>query len=103
TCHRIKPELAAFATRRSSDLGENRGGGGGGSPRPPQGHPGPGADFGAGGAPQGMVWPFRGPSGESAGGADRFHGEPGGTGPPVSDRQSTRLNSSHVEISYAVF
>src|SRR3989442_10696295 len=32
-------------------------------------------------------------------GADRFHGLHG----PLIDRKSTRLNSSHVRISYAVF
>src|SRR5690349_22059031 len=33
-----------------------------------------------------------------------IYGEAGGlSGPPGRDRKSTRLNSSHVEISYAVF
>src|SRR5690606_42163659 len=33
-----------------------------------------------------------------------IHGKPGvGVGFPVGDRKSTRLNSSHVKISYAVF
>src|SRR5690606_40784157 len=31
------------------------------------------------------------------------HGVPGPFGPPARDRKSTRLNSSHVKISYAVF
>src|SRR5690349_23989379 len=30
-------------------------------------------------------------------------GAPEGRDPPLGDRKSTRLNSSHVEISYAVF
>src|SRR5690349_24152221 len=30
-------------------------------------------------------------------------GRPGARGAPAGDRKSTRLNSSHVEISYAVF
>src|SRR5690349_22040586 len=43
-----------------------------------------------------------------AAGRDQAHHQPGDpiwAGPvrPVRDRKSTRLNSSHVEISYAVF
>src|SRR2546421_8704565 len=33
----------------------------------------------------------------------RFGQEPGQTSPPMKDRKSTRLNSSHDQISYAVF
>src|SRR5690606_40223593 len=35
----------------------------------------------------------------------KVHGVPAGmlSGSPASDRKSTRLNSSHVKISYAVF
>src|SRR5690606_42153038 len=35
--------------------------------------------------------------------ADRAGGTPGSTGHGTGDRKSTRLNSSHVKISYAVF
>src|SRR5438874_5644174 len=35
--------------------------------------------------------------------AARFHPPGDGRKPPLRDRKSTRLNSSHVEISYAVF
>src|SRR5689334_24447707 len=31
------------------------------------------------------------------------HADPGHGGPPAADRKSTRLNSSHSSISYAVF
>src|SRR5262245_64649215 len=36
-------------------------------------------------------------------GARRSRRDPGGCGPPRTDRKSTRLNSSHLGISYAVF
>src|SRR5690606_40075188 len=35
--------------------------------------------------------------------SSRRHGFTGEGAPPVRDRKSTRLNSSHVKISYAVF
>src|SRR3712207_7635684 len=36
--------------------------------------------------------------------SQRYRGsQPGPTRPPSSDRKSTRLNSSHANISYAVF
>src|SRR5690606_39882361 len=38
-----------------------------------------------------------------SGGGVSASGAPGRTGPGRSDRESTRLNSSHVKISYAVF
>src|SRR5438874_4000133 len=64
-------------------------------------------DDGTGG--RGRSVPLRGelaPSGSPAGGAGRAAREGGPRArslQPLEDRKSTRLNSSHVEISYAVF
>src|SRR5436305_12731684 len=38
-----------------------------------------------------------------AGTLEKHHSDPGLAKPRASDRKSTRLNSSHVRISYAVF
>src|SRR5437868_11381309 len=48
----------------------------------------------------GSVQPRRPPAG---GGQRRRHGPAVERGQPAGDRKSTRLNSSHVSISYAVF
>src|SRR5690606_41508555 len=45
----------------------------------------------------------RGPDGGPLRSAGRRPGDSGGTPPSARDRKSTRLNSSHVKISYAVF
>src|SRR5690625_5764816 len=80
-------DLLSFPTRRSSDLACERG-------------PGPGCGLrgeGGRGDPQ--------PSDAEA----YFHAEGSGAprrgvrAGPLGDRKSTRLNSSHVAISYAVF
>src|SRR5581483_1634600 len=47
-------------------------------------------------AAKGGAWPTRPPLG-------RFGGHAPPAGPPPPDRKSTRLNSSHANISYAVF
>src|SRR5690606_41209195 len=91
---RTPPPLHSFPTRRSSDLAE-----GYHHPelRPPRGGgraDGPGRQGPRGGGP---------PAQGRGGGAQpcRLHGPPGGE--TRRDRKSTRLNSSHVKISYAVF
>src|SRR5690606_41238878 len=78
SCNAHPPHLHSFPTRRSSDL------------RPHQ-RPGAGGHHAAGHA-------LRGAHRERGGGEQQRH-EP----QPVEDRKSTRLNSSHVKISYAVF
>src|SRR5207249_10502601 len=70
------PDLPSFPTRRSSDLGDHR---------------------------AGVV--ERQGAGELVAGLEACHGtrEPGDQQHDKQDRKSTRLNSSHVSISYAVF
>src|SRR5256885_10011273 len=43
------------------------------------------------------------PAGDAFQSADRAVGDDGGAGRACRDRKSTRLNSSHLVISYAVF
>src|SRR5690606_42093476 len=77
----------SFPTRRSSDLGRRA------EHRPER--PAPRADR-----------LFREPAAAGADGGTRGPGRAGGPdarGAGKSDRKSTRLNSSHVKISYAVF
>src|SRR5205085_8165281 len=98
-CHAHAPDLPSFPTRRSSDLAK-------GFDRAPRAamsaallvratSPPPAAGSGApplgGGRGRG---PARG--GEAASDSDPWSGL-------VADRKSTRLNSSHSQISYAVF
>src|SRR3712207_7438051 len=45
----------------------------------------------------------RGPGGRERGHRGRTHDDPGGLCRRRRDRKSTRLNSSHANISYAVF
>src|SRR5207302_4732985 len=93
------PDLHSFPTRRSSDLRPvDRGPDG-------RGAPGPGGDlYGAGHRPAAGGRPA------ANGRADRHarpltRRGPGAEADPgrSADRKSTRLNSSHVKISYAVF
>src|SRR5437660_5099317 len=75
SCHADHPHLHSFPTRRSSDLHRRRRG------RQVEGLPG------------------RGEGGHRA----FLHGPAEREGAFLTDRKSTRLNSSHVAISYAVF
>src|SRR5207253_8800843 len=82
----LPPALAVFPTRRSSDLRRGR------------------AARGvrlAGAAARGLSVPAPGPPPPRRAGAGRRGG--GGPGAGTEDRKSTRLNSSHVASSYAVF
>src|SRR5438876_2735929 len=72
-------DLHSFPTRRSSDLGPTAARGAARTERPPADSPG------------------------RAGRADPHARRAGGTRWPRRDRKSTRLNSSHPSISYAVF
>src|SRR5690606_41358094 len=92
-CSAAPLSLHSFPTRRSSDLADHPGGG----------EPARKRDqiLGTGRRrPSGCGNPRRG-----AGGVDSRRGErhTPGTGGARLDRKSTRLNSSHVKISYAVF
>src|SRR5690606_41628503 len=97
-CHR---HLHSFPTRRSSDLR--------GAYRRDSRRPGRGGGDGDG--ERGGGTPGRGRGTGGAGGAARHTGAEimnGETRLPhdigaIQDRKSTRLNSSHVKISYAVF
>src|SRR5690349_23832496 len=81
-------DLHSFPTRRSSDLSNQLGGNGG--------------NGGAGGSASASVFSVGfGPTNGAAYTATATGGNGGAGGVP--DRKSTRLNSSHVEISYAVF
>src|SRR5438445_4524889 len=76
---RAHRDLHSFPTRRSSDLDASRSGPEGATARPRVSNDGRGA------------------------GKSSARRAAGGGGPPVRDRKSTRLNSSHANISYAVF
>src|SRR5690606_41849134 len=94
-------ELHSFPTRRSSDLT--------GTP-PLRGDPGTGGASGVDriqdlvhgdgvdGAPGDPI-----PGGNKRFDADEYHRNRCAAGGALTDRKSTRLNSSHVKISYAVF
>src|SRR5205814_10267848 len=91
------PYLPSFPTRRSSDLreasgaGVHRAGGLDGA--------GAGIDRGEGGRAAAGDRPAVAGEGHGVGGGADVDGVGGG----VVDRKSTRLNSSHLGISYAVF
>src|SRR5690625_6769394 len=76
-CRRVPRVIPSFPTRRSSDLGR------------------PGAPPNSSTTPQWPPSPTLRRSGPTA--------SPPTSPPPLLDRKSTRLNSSHVAISYAVF
>src|SRR5204863_1904719 len=95
--------LPPFPTRRSSDLVELVARGGA-----PPGLLGEGGGEAAGAGGRVPAVGARGPVGEPLGRGQVGAGQLGGGGQLVDlargeDRKSTRLNSSHVEISYAVF
>src|SRR5207249_10419997 len=84
------PDLPSFPTRRSSDLSHGaRGGEGGREPR--------------GGHPRGARRVLPGRDGQAHRRVPSRRGRAAHPGGPRRDRKSTRLNSSHVSISYAVF
>src|SRR5690606_41579679 len=91
-CYAERGHRHSFPTRRSSDLGgarRHRGPAAGRRDRPPAARRrGGGGDRGAGGHGMSSSFPNTSPA------ASRRW---------ASDRKSTRLNSSHVKISYAVF
>src|SRR5690349_24992783 len=78
---RQPPKSTLFPTRRSSDLVASEGGDG----------------------EDRLLPAARGDGGAADGGLGGGCGEGGCGGEREEDRKSTRLNSSHVEISYAVF
>src|SRR5690606_41462457 len=99
----VRSSLTSFPTRRSSDLG-----GGGrraaGAAGDPQG--GGSRQRAAAGGPRmvragGVPVDPEGVDGPAAHDARRSRYGRGGALAPAGDRKSTRLNSSHVKISYA--
>src|SRR5690606_40326445 len=101
--HAPRPPLHSSPTRRSSDLGVLLAAGDSGGPVAAGRYPV--ADPGAGPLPRpGAALALRMPG---EGGSRGFQGRDGtvelaAAGAGWEDRKSTRLNSSHVKISYAV-
>src|SRR5439155_19392136 len=89
--HSAPQDTPSFPTRRSSDLRELLPAEGGGGELPLRHETGPAARRHL-------------PAGHAPAGVEPRPAEPGRRGStPAGDRKSTRLNSSHVAISYAVF
>src|SRR5690606_41899062 len=94
--HQAHLDLLSFPTRRSSDLWPHSGRRPGRSGRGGRG----GRHGSADRPPRAGVAPVGGSAG-APGGYGRLRAPP--AAPAARDRKSTRLNSSHVKISYAVF
>src|SRR5205814_10494503 len=94
------PPTPSFPTRRSSDLPRRRLAGDGAFLRAGEEERRPAA-----GLDEGRLCPsdYQEPGGSARRRRPRFRQAAGGNRAGASDRKSTRLNSSHLGISYAVF
>src|SRR5207253_7596028 len=96
-------DLPPFPTRRSSDLAALLSAGSASAQNAPMGSAGTSSAFTT--SRQTAGTPPGGPGSGTVGAAGNRPGASMGTlgtGTPTKDRKSTRLNSSHVAISYAV-